>query len=142
MIIVETITAGVASRPHWNCSVVSFSRCMWSCVYKQRAYTCYHYFSYLASPCTTRPPPLPLPPPPPLLFDLSFSLSVLRPTPTVELRPLSLSFRPGYRSPPRTPKIPAIRANKLRLLNSPPESVVRKIKRFSVRLLLSESTSE
>ena len=36
MIIVETITGGVASRPHWNCSVVSFSRCMWPCVYKQR----------------------------------------------------------------------------------------------------------
>lgn len=77
MIIVETITGGVASRPHWNCSVVSFSRCMWSCVYKRRAYTCHHYFSYLASPCTTHPPLLPLP--------IRFSFA----------RPLSLSTHPS-----------------------------------------------
>lgn len=147
MIIVETITAGVASRPHWNCSVVSFSRCMWSCVYKQRAYTCYHYFSYLASPCTTHPPSgLPLPTASLRSFVFSLSLSPY-PFPFLSF-PSSLSFQPSPSLYPYSrslffiSKILSIRANKLRSLNSTLGSAVRKIKRFSVRLPAKEWTQE
>lgn len=147
MIIVETITGGVASRPHWNCSAVSFSRCMWSCVYKRRAYTCHHYFSYLASPCTAHPPSTVTTTYPPL-FDLSstplFPIPLsfaLFPFPPF---PFSLSLRPPHstRSLFFISKILSIRANKLHSLNSTLGSAVRKIKRFSVRLPAKEWSRE
>lgn len=146
MIIVETITGGVASRPHWNCSAVSFSRCMWSCVYKRRAYTCHHYFSYLASPCTAHPP-LPLPIRLSSVFRPPLSFQSLFRSPSFPFHPvhsLSLSLRPPHstRSLFFISKILSIRANKLHSLNSTLGSAVRKIKRFSVRLPAKEWSRE
>lgn len=147
MIIVETITGGVASRPHWNCSAVSFSRFVWPCVYKRRAYTCHHYFSYLASPCTTHPPSTVTTTYPPLfglsstpLFPIPLSFALFPPF------PFSLSlclYHPrSTRSLFFISKILSIRANKLHSLNSTLGSAVRKIKRFSVRLPAKEWTRE
>lgn len=97
---------------------VSLGECGLVCT-SGRAYTCCHYFSYLASPCTVQP--LPGSPPgaigwpfPPILSSLAYS----------------------------TPEIATTRANKLHSLNSTREPAPRKIKRFLwqvARFIVKES---
>jgi len=104
----------VVTRPHWNCSAVSFSWRMWPRVYKRCAYTCCHYFSYLASPCTVHPyrPPLGRHRSARSAFQLLFLPSLHRVVPCTIL------------------EIPATRTNKLHPLNSTREPAPEKIKRF------------
>ena len=134
MIIVETITGGVASRPHWNCSVVSFSRCMWPCVYKQRRV--YVPPLFLVSRESMHNPPtmqstFGLSPSPSL--SLSYSVSHSASLSLSLFYPFSLSLS-LFRAPDSSLSLKYCRYEQIncaRRLIRRPGSTVRKIKRFS-----------